>query len=82
MDKLIAVSKTGINEIAIAGGVSANSGLRSAIKNMDQKKWNVFIPEFQYCTDNAAMIAVAGYFKYLQKDLSDLKVVPKVRWKL
>lgn len=84
MDKLIAVSKkTGINEIAIAGGVSANSGLRSAIKKHGlEKKWNVFIPEFQYCTDNAAMIAVAGYFKYLQKDLSDLKVVPKVRWKL
>src|SRR6185436_5044739 len=57
--------QTGIKEIAIAGGVSANSGLRNALQEMKTiKGWNVFIPPFEYCTDNAAMIAVTGYFKY------------------
>ena len=63
MEKLEkAVSKTGVKEIVIGGGVSANTGLRQALsKKMD---WNVFIPPLAFTTDNAAMIAVAGYFKY------------------
>jgi N6-L-threonylcarbamoyladenine synthase len=57
-----AVAQTGINQVAIAGGVSANSGLRKALQ--EQKNWKVFIPPFEYCTDNAAMIAISGYFLY------------------
>jgi len=72
-----AAAKHGISDIAIAGGVSANSGLRKALEAMKEKNgWNIFIPEFQYCTDNAAMIAVSGYFKYLKKDFTDLSVSP------
>lgn len=77
MKKLImAVKLTGIKNVAIAGGVSANSGLRAAIEEQRNNGWNVFIPEFQFTTDNAAMIAVAGYFKYLRKDFADLTVTP------
>jgi N6-L-threonylcarbamoyladenine synthase len=67
MKKLImAAEQTGIRDIAIAGGVSANSGLRNELKDAEGKYgWNTFIPEFQFCTDNAAMIAVTGYYKYL-----------------
>ncbi len=57
-----AVNQTGITRVAIAGGVSANKGLRNALQN--QKDWTLFIPPFEYCTDNAAMIAVTGYFKF------------------
>ena len=65
--------QTGITEICIAGGVSANSGLRSALVDMGKKyKWNTFIPPFQYCTDNAGMIAITGYYKYLNKDFVPL----------
>ncbi|MBL7856224.1 MAG: tRNA (adenosine(37)-N6)-threonylcarbamoyltransferase complex transferase subunit TsaD [Cyclobacteriaceae bacterium] len=72
--------QTGIRNIAIAGGVSANSGLRSALKNMAEKReWNVFIPEFEYCTDNAAMIAMAAHFKYLRKEFCSLDVTPLAR---
>lgn len=61
-----AVKQTGITNICLAGGVSANSGLRNAfLKLGEEKKWNVFIPAFEYCTDNAAMIAITGYYKYL-----------------
>jgi N6-L-threonylcarbamoyladenine synthase len=69
VDKLIKASKSlGINQIAIAGGVSANSGIRSTLKALGEKhNWDVFIPEFQYCTDNAAMIAVTGYYMYKNK---------------
>ena len=69
VDKLIKASKSlGINQIAIAGGVSANSGIRSTLKELGEKhNWDVFIPEFQYCTDNAAMIAVTGYYMYKNK---------------
>ncbi|MBC7865213.1 MAG: tRNA (adenosine(37)-N6)-threonylcarbamoyltransferase complex transferase subunit TsaD [Bacteroidia bacterium] len=82
IEKLIsAAEQTGIKEIAIAGGVSANSALRSAIEKTGKEKgWNVFIPEFQFCTDNAAMIAMAGYFKYLRKDFCGLDVAPLARW--
>ena len=71
MDKLQkAVIQTGIKEIVIGGGVSANSGLRQALN--DQKDWNVFVPPLSLTTDNAAMIAVAGYFKYQNKNFSVL----------
>ena len=69
-----AVKKTGITQIAIAGGVSANSGLRNAlIKREKTHKWCVFIPKFEYCTDNAAMIGIVGYLKYLRKDFGSLE---------
>ncbi len=60
-----AIRETGIKEVAIAGGVSANSGLRTTLtKEGSEKGWNIYIPKFEYCTDNAAMIAAAGYIKY------------------
>jgi N6-L-threonylcarbamoyladenine synthase len=69
-----------INQIAIAGGVSANSGLRSALQNEALKNnWAVFIPDFEYCTDNAAMIAIAGYHKFLKKDFVGQNVAPLAR---
>lgn len=72
--------KTGIKEIAIAGGVSANSGLRSKLKELAVKKgWNVYIPKFEYCTDNAAMIAMAAHYKYLNKEFTELDVAPLAR---
>ena len=75
-----AAQLTGIREIALAGGVSANSGLRQAVINSGLKhKWNVFIPKLAYCTDNAAMIAMTGYFKYLNKDFASLNVVAEAR---
>lgn len=70
----------GIKEIAIAGGVSANSGLRDTLQDMAVKLgWNVYIPAFQYCTDNAGMIAIAGYHKYLNKDFVGQDVAPLSR---
>lgn len=75
-----AASQYGINEIAIAGGVAANSGLRNSLKSVSVKKgWKVYIPQFQYCTDNAAMIAVAGYFKYLANDFAKHSEVVSAR---
>jgi N6-L-threonylcarbamoyladenine synthase len=69
-----------IKDIAIAGGVSANSGLRNTLNEWAGKYgWNVFIPSFQYCTDNAAMIAIAGYYKYLAKDFTDQDIAPLAR---
>lgn len=80
MKKLeLAVKQTGIKDVAIAGGVSANSGLRNAMLQKKNDGWNVFIPEFQFTTDNAAMIAVAGYFKYLKKEYADLSLPPYSR---
>ena len=71
---------TGIKEIAIAGGVSANSELRSElIKTQKLNNWTIFIPELEYSTDNAAMIAIAGYFKYLKKDFATQDVAPFAR---
>ncbi len=76
----MASQQTGINEIAIAGGVSANSGLRQAISDMQEAAgWKVHIPEFQFTTDNAAMIAVAGYYKFLDGDFADQSVTPYSR---
>jgi N6-L-threonylcarbamoyladenine synthase len=72
--------QTGIKELCIAGGVSANSGLRKSFEDMGKKyNWNIFIPAFQYCTDNAAMIALTGYYKYLQEDFVDLSITPTAR---
>lgn len=69
--------ETGIKEIAIAGGVSANSGLRSAVENTTENMgWNTYIPKIQYSTDNAAMIAIAGYFKYLEGDFASQDITP------
>ena len=81
MDKLILASQqTGINEIAIAGGVSANSEMRNRLIETGTKNgWKVYIPEFQFTTDNAAMIAIAGYYKYLNNEFSDQRVVPYAR---
>jgi N6-L-threonylcarbamoyladenine synthase len=75
-----ASQQTGINSIAIAGGVSANSGLRKALLEMGAKKnWKVFIPKFEYCTDNAAMIAMAAHYKFIAKDFVGLDVTPLAR---
>lgn len=71
-----------INDIAIAGGVSANRGLRERLQSTAaDKRWKVFIPDFQYCTDNAGMIAMASYFKFQQHDFTDLSVSPSARMK-
>ena len=71
---------TSIKEICIAGGVSANSGLRSGLQQMgEQYGWNTYIPAFEYCTDNAAMIAITGYYKYLAGDFADLSVSASAR---
>jgi len=72
--------ETGITNICLAGGVSANSGLRKSFEEMGKKyKWKTFIPAFEYCTDNAAMIAITGYYKYIEKDFSDLSVTVSAR---
>lgn len=81
LDKLIKASKlTGIKDITIAGGVSANSGLREAIVKEGKKRgWRTFLPEFKFTTDNAAMIALSGYYRYLKGELSSLDVAPVAR---
>jgi len=73
-----AVQQTGISQIAIAGGVSANSGLRKALK--EQKGWTLFIPPFEYCTDNAAMVAITGYFRYKAGLFNDQNSSPFARF--
>ena len=84
MDKLKnAVKHTGIKEIAIGGGVSANSGIRNALKEAEQKYgWITHIPKFEYCTDNAAMIAIVGELKYQQGIFAETNVVAKARLKI
>ncbi|MFD2582473.1 tRNA (adenosine(37)-N6)-threonylcarbamoyltransferase complex transferase subunit TsaD [Pedobacter vanadiisoli] len=81
MNKLKKAAKQyGIKEIAIAGGVSANSGLRNGLQQAaDELGWNIYIPAFQYCTDNAGMIAIAGYHKFLKKDFVGQDVSPMAR---
>jgi N6-L-threonylcarbamoyladenine synthase len=75
-----AAKENNIDQICIAGGVSANSGLRKALKETGEKMgWQTFIPAFQYCTDNAAMIAITAHFKYLNNDFSDLSISPSPR---
>lgn len=82
IDKLVKASiETGINRIGIAGGVAANSGLRNALTGEAKKrKWDIFIPPFRYTTDNAAMIAITGYFKYLKKEFAGHEVTPLARY--
>jgi N6-L-threonylcarbamoyladenine synthase len=71
----LASMETGIKEICIAGGVSANSVLRKGLESYGKKyHWNTYIPDFQYCTDNAGMIAITGYYKFLAKEFSELDV--------
>lgn len=77
---LKASEETGIRDIAIAGGVSANSGLRAALTEWGQKhQWRTFIPRFEYCTDNAGMIAITAHYKYLAGDFASLDAVPTAR---
>ncbi len=81
MDKLIKASKqTGIKDITIGGGVSANSGLRERIQSEGRKRgWRTFLPEFKFTTDNAAMIAIAGYYHYLAGERASLDTAPVSR---
>lgn len=72
-----------LDQVAIAGGVSANSGLRNKLAILSEKNgWKLFVPKFEYCTDNAAMIAIAAHFKYLQNDFSSMEVTPLAKMKL
>ena len=81
LDKLVRASKeTGIRDIAIAGGVSANSGLRNGVAEAGRRRgWRTFIPEFKFTTDNAAMIAMAGYYRYRENEFAALDVSPVAR---
>jgi N6-L-threonylcarbamoyladenine synthase len=81
MDKLkLAVKETGIRQIAIGGGVSANSGIRTRLKESESKYgWKTFVPKFEYTTDNAAMIGIVGYQKYLSNRFETSAVVSKAR---
>jgi len=75
-----AVEQTGISQLCIAGGVSANAGLRKVFTEAGEKNgWKTFIPSFEYCTDNAAMIAITGYHKYLAGDFTPLSSSPSAR---
>jgi len=77
----LAVRETGINRVAIAGGVSANSGLREKLLGLsDSEGLEVFIPPFEYCTDNAAMVAITGYYKYLEGNYTPQTVAPFARF--
>lgn len=76
-----AAAQTGITQVGIAGGVSANSALRQGLTELgNQKGWTTYIPKFGYCTDNAAMIAMAGYANVLNEDFANLNVKPTARW--
>jgi N6-L-threonylcarbamoyladenine synthase len=76
-----ASQQTGITEIGIAGGVSANSGLRNELKKEAEKRnWNLFVPEFRFTTDNAAMIGITGYYKFLRNEFSGHDVSPLARY--
>jgi N6-L-threonylcarbamoyladenine synthase len=75
-----AAKETGIKEICVAGGVSANSGLRKALQATGEHfHWNTYMPAFEYCTDNAGMIAIAAYYKYLDGQFSSLDASPSAR---
>ena len=82
MDKLKkAVKQTGFKQVAIGGGVSANSGIRSALKNAEKNyDWSTYIPKFEYCTDNAAMIGIVGYYKFKSKMFSSQDISAKARY--
>ena len=77
-----AVKQTGIRRIAIAGGVSANSELRTRLAEQTKRGWKVFVPAFEYCTDNAAMIGVVGYYKFQQNNFVDLSITANARMKI
>ena len=81
MDKLIKAAKQyHIKEIAVAGGVSANSGLRSRFEEEAKKRdWNIYVPEFSFTTDNAAMIAITGYYRYLNGEFAGQDITPMAR---
>ncbi|GFR77520.1 tRNA N6-adenosine threonylcarbamoyltransferase [Elysia marginata] len=84
MEKIgYAVASTGIKRVAIAGGVSANSKLREELlRRQTENNWKVYIPKLEYTTDNAAMVGITGYFKYLQKDFCSYSMVPKAKYYL
>ena len=78
----VAMKEYGITEVAIAGGVSANSGLRAALSVLSQRKgWTLYVPEFEYCTDNAGMIAMAAHFKYLRGEFVGYDIAPLAKMK-
>ena len=81
MDTLIKAARdTGISEVTIGGGVSANSELRARLQEEGRKRgWNTYLPEFKFTTDNAAMIAIAGYYHYLAGERASLSVAPAAR---
>ncbi|MEO8886523.1 MAG: tRNA (adenosine(37)-N6)-threonylcarbamoyltransferase complex transferase subunit TsaD [Mucilaginibacter sp.] len=75
-----AANEYGIKNVALAGGVSANTGLRQGLLELGEKNgWNCFIPQLQYCTDNAAMIAIAGYYKFLKGNFAEQNIAPLAR---
>ena len=79
----LAVEQTGVKEICIAGGVSANSGLRKALQELGKEKgWKTYVPAFEYCTDNAAMIAITAYYQFLSGriDTLDTPVSARSTW--
>jgi N6-L-threonylcarbamoyladenine synthase len=80
--KLVKASEmTGIKDVGIAGGVSANSGLRNVLTEIAERKgWNLFIPQFRYTTDNAAMIGITGYYKYLKGEFAGHDIAPLARY--
>ncbi|MEO9510689.1 MAG: tRNA (adenosine(37)-N6)-threonylcarbamoyltransferase complex transferase subunit TsaD [Flavobacteriaceae bacterium] len=82
MDKLkLAVKQTGINQVAIGGGVAANSGIRKRLTQAEEIfGWTTYVPKFQYCTDNAGMIGIVGYLKFLQGQFTDQSVAAKARY--
>lgn len=84
MNKLSeAANQEKIKHIAVAGGVSANSGLRKALEKWGLKSGKtIFIPAFEYCTDNAGMVGIAGYYKYLKKEFASDRLVPQPRLKI
>ena len=76
-----AARETGINHIAIAGGVAANSGIRQALARAEKEQgWTTYIPPFEYCTDNAGMIGIVGYLKYLEKRFTNLGTSARARY--
>ena len=76
-----ASSDLGINTIALSGGVSANKGIRQALlEEQMHGPWKVFIPNFEYCTDNAGMISLYGYYKYMSSEFSNLSISPVARY--
>lgn len=84
MDKLVkAMKQTGVKQVAVAGGVSANSGIRKRLTELgNNHKWKVFLPEFKYTTDNAAMIAITGYYKYMKGEFVGQDITPKARFNI